>query len=507
MKNLRINLIIVALLSIVSTVSAQNKREQVTDSLKNILQLAKEGNPEAQNEVGLWYYLGRHTDQDYEMALQWWAKAAQQGNVEAIGNMGLCYQTGHGVEKDSLMAIKLYQSSIKKGNKELFNRNVELAEQGSVFSNMLIASCYDKEIGVKRSLKDAVPFLKRAAEKGSVLGQRDLALAYLNLKQPKEAYPWFKKGAEAGDLTCMFYSGKMLLEGTGVTENKQEGANILLKTARSGFPQAMYLVGKCYMDGDGLTKNEEQAVKWYKLSAGKDAIRAKWALAQCYREGKGTEINYEQALYWYADASNNGYKKSFEKLINDSIPDSPFAAYVKGMKALNDKKFDDALKQFKIVEKAKISYGKLMNAVILLDPAYAKNNAKKGAKILKEISKTNPQALYILAGLYESGNGVDKNMKDAIDCLVKSCEMDYAPAECALGDIYFEGRGVDQSFEKAIELYTKAYEQGELTENAANRLADCYEEGKGGVEVNKEKAENIRKSFKKVNFETLYNLI
>ena len=91
-----------------------------------------------------------------------------------------------------------------------------------------------------------------------------------------------------------------------------------------------------------------------------------------------------------------------------------------------------------------------MNAVVLLDNDYAKNNAKKAISILKEISNVNPQAQYILAGLYESGNGVNHSMTDAIDCLKRSSELDYAPAQCALGDIYYEGRGIEQNLEKAI---------------------------------------------------------
>lgn len=123
-------------------VYAQQTIEEATDSIKNIMALAKKGDAVAQNEVGGWYYRGRHVRQNYEEALQWWSKSAKQGNVEAIGNMGLCYQTGHGVGADSLRAVKLYQRSIKDGNKALFNQNVNLAEKGNVFSNMLIASCF-----------------------------------------------------------------------------------------------------------------------------------------------------------------------------------------------------------------------------------------------------------------------------------------------------------------------------------------------------------------------------
>lgn len=487
--------------------SAQQTLEEATDSIKNVLALAKKGDAVAQNEVGGWYYRGRHVKQNYEEALQWWAKSAEQGNVQAIGNMGLCYQTGHGIAADSLKATRLYQRSIKEGNKALFAQNEELAKKGSVFSNMLIASCYQNGLGVAKDVNRAIPYLTAAAEKNCVPAQRDLGMILINGKKAMEAVTWFKKGTENGDIPCTFYYGKMLVEGLGVKANKKEGANYLLKAADAGFPQAMYYVGNCYMNGDGLTKNAEQAVKWYRLAAGKGVHNAQWALAQCYREGNGTDINYDQALYWYAEAASKGHNRAFKNLITDSIAGSPFIAYMKGIKAYTNKDYDEALKQFKVVEKAKIADGKVMEAAIIANSSYAKHNMKKGIKLLTDAAKTSPQAMYLLGNLYEAGKGVEKNMAEAVSHLQKAADMGYGPAECSLADMYYEGRGVDQSYEKAVEWYTKANEQGRLNENAAKRYAACYENGWGGLEVNKDKAAEILKCDYKSHISELLKLI
>jgi TPR repeat protein len=285
----------------------------------------------------------------------------------------------------------------------------------------------------------------------------------------------------------------MLVEGLGIKADKKEGANYLLKAAEADFPQAMYYVGNCYMNGDGLTKNAEQALKWYKLAAGKNNAHAQWSLAQCYRTGKGTTVNYDQALYWYAESLSKGYGRTFKQLITDSIPNSPFATYAKGMKAYYDKDYDAALKYFKVVEKAKITDGKVMEAIIFANSAYAKCNLKKSTKLFKEAAKTNAQAMYLLGMLYEAGKGVEQNMTTTVDYISKSAELGYSNAECALADMYYEGRGVDQNYATAVVWYTKADEQGQLTENAANRYASCYENGWGGLEINKDKAAEILK--------------
>lgn len=508
MRKLIYNLGVAVLLAFCPTVaSAQQTLEEATDSIKNVLALAKKGDAVAQNEVGGWYYRGRHFKQNYEEALQWWSMSAKQGNVQAIGNMGLCYQTGHGIPQDSLMATQLYQKSIQKGNKELFNQNVELSKKGDVFSSMLIASCYKDGVGVTKDVNKAIPYLTVAANKNCVPAQLDLAMILLNAKKASEAAPWFKKGSDNGNIPCTFYYGKMLMEGLGVKADKKDGANYLLKAAEAGFPQAMYYVGNCYASGDGLTKNADQAVKWYKLAAGKGVTNAQWALAQCFRTGDGTPVNFDQAMYWYAEASAKGHTRAFKQLIADSISGSPFVSYLKGMKSYTNKDFDEALKQFKIVEKAKIADGKVMEAAIMANNAYAKHNMKKGIKLLNDAAKTNAQAMYLLGALYEAGKGVDKDMTTAVEYMTKAADMGYGAAECALADMYFEGRGVEQNYEKAVEWYAKANAQGQLTENAAKRYASCYEDGKGGFEVNKEKAVEILKANHKSQISELLKLI
>ena len=132
---------------------------------------------------------------------------------------------------------------------------------------------------------------------------------------------------------------------------------------------------------------------------------------------------------------------------------------------------------------------------------------KKGIKLLNDASKTNAQAIYLLGALYEAGKGVDKNMTIAVDYMTKAADMGYGAAECALADMYFEGRGVEQNYEKAVELYAKASAQGQLTENAAKRYASCYEDGKGGLEVNKDKAADILKTNHKSHVSELLKLI
>ena len=69
---------------------------------------AKQGKPLAQFNLGLMYYKGRATAQDYKKAVKWWRLAAEQGFAEALNNLGMMYGNGDGVRQDDVEAHKWF---------------------------------------------------------------------------------------------------------------------------------------------------------------------------------------------------------------------------------------------------------------------------------------------------------------------------------------------------------------------------------------------------------------
>ena len=69
---------------------------------------AKQGKPLAQFNLGLMYYKGRATEQDYKAAVKWWRLAAEQGFAEALNNLGMMYGNGDGVAQDYVQAHKWF---------------------------------------------------------------------------------------------------------------------------------------------------------------------------------------------------------------------------------------------------------------------------------------------------------------------------------------------------------------------------------------------------------------
>ena len=64
------------------------------------LQLAQQGNAEAQSKIGAYYSEGYGVAKDYNKAFDWFLKAAKQGNAMAQYGVGVYYIEGNGVTKE-----------------------------------------------------------------------------------------------------------------------------------------------------------------------------------------------------------------------------------------------------------------------------------------------------------------------------------------------------------------------------------------------------------------------
>lgn len=75
-----------------------------TATLDQLRQMAEEGDPAAENSLGLRYAQGDGIKLDEQEAVRWFLKAAQHGNVAAQSKLGSIYYSGRGVPKDYTQA-------------------------------------------------------------------------------------------------------------------------------------------------------------------------------------------------------------------------------------------------------------------------------------------------------------------------------------------------------------------------------------------------------------------
>ncbi len=75
-----------------------------TATFDQLRQIAENGDPAAQNMLGLRYSTGEGVKLDEREAVRWYVKAAEQGNVAAQSKLGTIYFSGRGVPQDSSQA-------------------------------------------------------------------------------------------------------------------------------------------------------------------------------------------------------------------------------------------------------------------------------------------------------------------------------------------------------------------------------------------------------------------
>lgn len=80
--------------------------------------LAKDGNAEAQYNLGMMYRAGRGVPRDIKEAAKWYRLAAEQGNPLAQFNLGWMYASGKGVPQDYVRSRMWFNVAIANAASE-----------------------------------------------------------------------------------------------------------------------------------------------------------------------------------------------------------------------------------------------------------------------------------------------------------------------------------------------------------------------------------------------------
>ncbi len=153
------------------------------EGINEIIIKAKQGNVEAQFDLGMYYY----EEKNYTKAVEWFMKAAENGNVKAQYKLGVCYYNGLGITKDETKAVKWYTKA---------------AKENYVNAQNDLAYCYLTGRGVETNYKKAIEWYTKAAEQGSSEAQRYIGDCYYYgwgfTRNYNKAEEWWIKAADNG---------------------------------------------------------------------------------------------------------------------------------------------------------------------------------------------------------------------------------------------------------------------------------------------------------------------
>lgn len=94
---------------------AAYERGDYATALREWKPLAKQGDADAQYNLGLVYSRGNGVPRDDAEAAKWYRKAAEQGFAAAQFNLGVMYSNGKGVPRDGAEAAKWYRKAAEQG--------------------------------------------------------------------------------------------------------------------------------------------------------------------------------------------------------------------------------------------------------------------------------------------------------------------------------------------------------------------------------------------------------
>jgi TPR repeat protein len=238
-------------------------------NVKDLIEVAQSGSPEASLILGVLYEHGLGVETDYLEAGRWYRVAAQAGLVLAQHcYASIAYALGHS-DANSL-ALEWYSRAAK--------HNFGPSENA-------LGLIYEQGIGVSPDVSLAIEWYSRAARHGSKAAAFHLALIYEQgmgvEKDAIKANEWYMQAAELGD---------------------------------SG---AAYIVACKYRDGILGSGNSALALRWFQKAAALNSSEAHAYLAIVYGQGLlGQQIDAEKAAQHFRLASERSMRDQAQRQEN-----------------------------------------------------------------------------------------------------------------------------------------------------------------------------------------------
>ena len=256
------------------------------DTFKSTRKAALEGNPVAQNNLGVMYWKGEVVPIDLKEGVKWFRKAKENGNSYGTFNLGKAYLNGKGVEQDLCLAYNLIHTAAEHGQPAAIQLR-------SVFQNQL-----DTMVVAALLKFQSMKELRIAANSGNseacfLLGEFYIEGSSGLKKDGKAALKWTGQSAAKGNVLAQMNMGWIFENGFGGVTNKQTALEWYMLAAKQNHTEAFNAVGEVYRE---LPEGLEQSFKWYLKSAEAGNPIGQNNVADCYYYGEGVAKNFESAF-------------------------------------------------------------------------------------------------------------------------------------------------------------------------------------------------------------------
>ncbi|XP_077913039.1 protein sel-1 homolog 2 isoform X5 [Halichoerus grypus] len=308
-------------------------------------------------------------------------------------------------------------------------------------------------------------------------------------KQKAEAYMFFAKAADMGNLKAMEKMADALLFGNFGMQNITAAIQLYESLAKEGSYKAQNALGFLSSYGIGMEYNQAKALIYYTFGSAGGSMMSQMILGYRYLSGINVLQNCEVALNHYkkvADYIADKLEKSegipVEKVrlterpenlsSNSEILDWDIYQYYKFLAERGDVQIQVSLGQLHLIGRKGLDQDYYGNAIGLhglgLLYFYGKGVPVNYAEALKYFQKAAekgwPNAQFQLGFMYYSGSGVWKDYKLAFKYFYLASQSGQPLAIYYLAEMYATGTGVLRSCRTAVELYKGVCELGHWAE-------------------------------------------
>lgn len=213
--------------------------DQYDKAFPILSELAKQGNPIAQNDIGVGYQYGFNGIPDEKKAIEWYTLSANQNYAPALHNLGLLDFNKAKNDSDYKKALDFFLKAEKQNHYE------SISTIGIFYKNGII---------FPKNLNKSIEKFEIAAEHGNASGQFNLAQAYYygeGVQQDfKKALEWYEKSSEQNYEAATIQLAKLYFNGKGTPKNINKSIELLKPIAESGNTTAQYNLSIAYRENN-----------------------------------------------------------------------------------------------------------------------------------------------------------------------------------------------------------------------------------------------------------------